>query len=435
MAINKRIASEEFVNEKIANLVDGISGTVEITDGDPVKSGTVLTVNPEANEVKIYTADEVDSMRTKLTQQIQKLSQQIGSGVGGATGNGAKTLIGEITLNNTNTTPDTSVNKCIFGDDLKAKMTNIFATLDKGYGVLVAEMVSEGAVVFDSWCSYTPLEGSAAIAFLLPLTEAEFVTFTSDWMIVPVSQSSTITAIKNGAQITFKFYTVAGGSAGASVQPDWNQNDPTAPDYINNRICYADTQTIFDQDVTTIRHDADGNADDAGNYVTYLHDSCIIDIEYLESVDALTFTVDFNGKSYVYELGEDRVALGNAYIYLKQMGHDMGLTDEEIDQMIAEGDSFASLFKNTGESFCIMFDEQETMFITEEPGTYHITIGQGTVKKIDNCYIDWSNVNIPSTSIPSSLPEVTTEDNDKVLMVVDGVWKAGSITDGDEVAY
>ena len=33
------------------------------------------------------------------------------------------------------------------------------------------------------------------------------------------------------------------------------------------------------------------------------------------------------------------------------------------------------------------------------------------------------------------LPRVTTEDNGKMLQVVDGVWSAVTITDGNEVAY
>lgn len=34
-----------------------------------------------------------------------------------------------------------------------------------------------------------------------------------------------------------------------------------------------------------------------------------------------------------------------------------------------------------------------------------------------------------------SLPTVTTEDNGKMLQVVDGAWAAVTITDGNEVAY
>ena len=35
----------------------------------------------------------------------------------------------------------------------------------------------------------------------------------------------------------------------------------------------------------------------------------------------------------------------------------------------------------------------------------------------------------------TGLPTVTTEDNGKMLQVVDGAWSAVTITDGNEVAY
>lgn len=38
-----------------------VEGTVEITDGEPTKESTVLTVNPNAEEVHLYTAEEIDA--------------------------------------------------------------------------------------------------------------------------------------------------------------------------------------------------------------------------------------------------------------------------------------------------------------------------------------------------------------------------------------
>ena len=37
-------------------------GGVEITDGEPTKSSTVMTLNPNAEEVQLYTAPEIDAM-------------------------------------------------------------------------------------------------------------------------------------------------------------------------------------------------------------------------------------------------------------------------------------------------------------------------------------------------------------------------------------
>ena len=43
------------------SVIDQPSG-VEITSSAPEKEGTVLTVNPNAEEINIYTAEEIDAM-------------------------------------------------------------------------------------------------------------------------------------------------------------------------------------------------------------------------------------------------------------------------------------------------------------------------------------------------------------------------------------
>ena len=52
------LATEEYVETKVAEL----EGTVEITDGEPTKESTVMTLNPNAEEVQLYTAPEIDAM-------------------------------------------------------------------------------------------------------------------------------------------------------------------------------------------------------------------------------------------------------------------------------------------------------------------------------------------------------------------------------------
>ena len=46
--------------ENTTKQMDNFAGTVEITGDTPTKSGTVLVVDPTAEEVNIYTAEEVD---------------------------------------------------------------------------------------------------------------------------------------------------------------------------------------------------------------------------------------------------------------------------------------------------------------------------------------------------------------------------------------
>ena len=42
------------------SVIDQASG-VEITDGEPTKESTVMTLNPNAEEVNLYTAEEIDA--------------------------------------------------------------------------------------------------------------------------------------------------------------------------------------------------------------------------------------------------------------------------------------------------------------------------------------------------------------------------------------
>ena len=81
-ALNAKAGKSDMdtVNQKITNLENfdkQLSGTVEITDGNPTKSNTVLTVNPNGSEVRLYTVEEVDAMMTQMRQQIMSEVQNI----------------------------------------------------------------------------------------------------------------------------------------------------------------------------------------------------------------------------------------------------------------------------------------------------------------------------------------------------------------------
>ena len=60
-----------------------VEGTVEITDGEPTKASTVMTLNPNAEEVNLYTAEEFDEVISKLSEDIANLKQ---NGTGENTG-------------------------------------------------------------------------------------------------------------------------------------------------------------------------------------------------------------------------------------------------------------------------------------------------------------------------------------------------------------
>lgn len=51
----------------------------------------------------------------------------------------------------------------------------------------------------------------------------------------------------NGAE----YKAIDGSGSGAGVQPDYNQNDPTQPDYIKNRPFYESTTALFDENIVT----------------------------------------------------------------------------------------------------------------------------------------------------------------------------------------
>lgn len=66
--LNDKIMSTDYVPEKDTDVLTKgyIGGTVEITSGEPEKENTVLTINPEAEEVNIYTAEEIDEKLSKI---------------------------------------------------------------------------------------------------------------------------------------------------------------------------------------------------------------------------------------------------------------------------------------------------------------------------------------------------------------------------------
>ena len=53
----------------ITNEINKFGGTVEITSANPTKENTVLTINPNAEEVQVYTVEEVDDIVEELSQE------------------------------------------------------------------------------------------------------------------------------------------------------------------------------------------------------------------------------------------------------------------------------------------------------------------------------------------------------------------------------
>lgn len=60
-------------NQAVTKEFNKLGGTVEITDGEPTKESTVLTVNPNGDTVNIYTAEEVDVIKEELEAKVDTM--------------------------------------------------------------------------------------------------------------------------------------------------------------------------------------------------------------------------------------------------------------------------------------------------------------------------------------------------------------------------
>ena len=70
MAEYKLSYTAEDIDQKLGK-VDKLGGTVEITSGAPTKENTVMTFDPTAEEVNMYTAPEVDELlETKMNKSF-----------------------------------------------------------------------------------------------------------------------------------------------------------------------------------------------------------------------------------------------------------------------------------------------------------------------------------------------------------------------------
>lgn len=167
-----------------------------------------------------------------------------------------------------------------------------------------------------------------------------------------------------------KSYTDQHGGGGGQVQPDWNQNDPTAKNYVKNRTHYVSRESkavVPEQEVTTAVQD---------NFNIAILNGVDFDIfeTLFNSEDNTTFDVVFDGTSYQCKwLEEDdgsrAPAFGNLAIY------NPSLTD-------------------TGEPFCISLEQHpdagDSMVVAcKVSGTHTVAVNypQDVVHTIDPKYI------------------------------------------------
>ena len=134
-----------------------------------------------------------------------------------------------------------------------------------------------------------------------------------------------------------EFAKRAGGNGGSNVQPDWNQNDDTQPDYVKNRPFYT--------------RDPVGTEIVPESTVVFSDISGIMGARWPQNFDALegqTYTISWDGTEYecVCTLVNGTQALGNLaiigtgsntgepFMFIKQGSWMVGASDSAIEHTI-----------------------------------------------------------------------------------------------------
>lgn len=176
------------------------------------------------------------------------------------------------------------------------------------------------------------------------------------------------------------------------VQPDWNQNDPTAADYIKNRTHY-DEQTVIEWDGdTTGLVGANGVLYKVSDVIPAKSDVLGGTIT-LSNGSAITITPDMTGMTD-----------GDSF------------TIAEFALIIAS----AGVFSDKGFSFT-----ETGIYFMSGSNVHTSKLVYGSTKTIDPKYL-------PSDAV---LPYVTAADNGKLLQVVNGAWAAVTIENAAGGSY
>lgn len=155
-----------------------------------------------------------------------------------------------------------------------------------------------------------------------------------------------------------EFAKRAGGNTGSQsgVQPDWNQNDETQPDYVKNRPFYTGTvETVLVEESTVSFRDSG-----KGFYVTEIPST-------FEATVGETYKVYWDGAAYECTCVEfnNSLVIGNL--------------------------SIAGVGSDTGEPFCMSVKKGKAILIftadTSASHTFSISLFAQEVVKIDEKYL------------------------------------------------
>lgn len=191
-----------------------------------------------------------------------------------------------------------------------------------------------------------------------------------------------------------KLYDLLSAMCGKIKKPDWNQNDPTAPDYVKNRPFYTVTvETVLVEESTL------SFVDDGGIYIATLE-------SMFEATVGETYTVTWDGTAYKCTYARVSPFLGNLSV-------------------IGEG-------PDTGEPFVILVGNGEpSSIITADTSASHtisIGIDVESAVKIDPKYLPLASETEPGiTSVGYMLDRVKDEYLAVTRLQVSGYEDAATI--------
>jgi hypothetical protein len=176
------------------------------------------------------------------------------------------------------------------------------------------------------------------------------------WLYTEKAGSYTVEIVDPTAEgervvIDKRFVGMLGGG-----QADWNQNDPTAPDYIKNRPFYTVSEAA---DGETIRETVN-----AGEYEG-------VGVGYFDGLfipeAGRVYDVLFGGAKYKCRAYEIRTNVSDTYTALG----DRALATTEIPDTV-DGEDYGN-----GEPFAVLLDPTDTLMLyTAEPGVYDVEIAE-----------------------------------------------------------
>lgn len=387
---SKKLATEEFVTNAVANAGSG-SGTSITVDSELSETSE----NPVQNKVVYETFYNLnDSLTTKFSsidEEFETMQNEIdilsaGGGTGGS-GSG-KTLIGEIILNNTNITKGSL--SYTLSEELSTQMSNIINQFvdnnktpitDITYGEITLHSSNGSTIDYEDMLLLAVSFGTfGAMEFL---GNEMYVDSMIETIIEQLVADETNT-------MNIRFYEQNGSNAIIDVGslPTENINE-------DNFYRLVTGTFVYNQYLQT-------------QWTCYCVDS-------LPEVGEAAFTGDLSDASSIIVTAYHNTIDNITSVYLTEdLATQFGMSTGWCP--------IADVMALTGYAFNgVIYD------ISEDPkdSTFRLLLKY----EMHSYKNKWTTVGA------GAMPEVTSNDNGKILMVVDGQWAATTIENGDEVAY